>query len=137
MGIAAIKRKAEALFKEASFISQINNEDDYKKALALMDDLIEDYDQQKPLIDVLSISIEHWENASSELAMFNQKVLNLESGVSTLKFLMEQYGLGVSDFSDIGSKSLLSRILTGSRSLTRKHIEILSERFGVSPSLFF
>lgn len=137
MAFTAIKKKAQALFKEASFISQIRNEDDYERALALMDDLVEDYENQKQLIEVLSVSIEHWENSSDQLSMFNEKVASLNGGLSTLKVLMEQHGLGVADIPEIGSKSLLSRILSGHRSLTRKHIETLSERFGVSPALFF
>ena len=60
MEFAAIKEKARALFEEpASFISQISNEDEYRQALALMDELMEDYDNQKLLIDVLCVSIEH------------------------------------------------------------------------------
>ena len=43
MGFAAIKKKAQALFTEASFVSQISNEDDGGQALALLDDLVEDY----------------------------------------------------------------------------------------------
>jgi len=137
MSFTAIKKKAQALFKEASFISQIHNEDDYDQALALMDNLVEDYENQKQLIEVLSVSIEHWENSSDRLTMFNKKVASLNAGLSTLKVLMEQHGLGVADIPEIGSKSLVSRILSGHRNLTKQHIETLSERFGVSPALFF
>lgn len=59
-------------------------------------------------------------------------------GVDTLKLLMEQHGLGVADFPEIGSKSLVSKILNGrGRKLTRNHIAALSKRFGLSPALFF
>ena len=51
---------------------------------------------------------------------------------------MEQHDLGVADLPEIGSKSLVSRILNGrGRNLTRDHIAALSERFGVSPAVFF
>jgi HTH-type transcriptional regulator/antitoxin HigA len=43
MGFAAIKKKARDLFSEAAFISHINSDADYEQALALMDELIEDY----------------------------------------------------------------------------------------------
>ena len=43
MGFSAIKEKARELFDEASFISHISNDKDYQQALALMDELIEDY----------------------------------------------------------------------------------------------
>jgi len=38
---------------------------------------------------------------------------------------------------EIGSKSLVSMILNGSRSLSLYHIQSLSNRFKVSPSAFF
>jgi HTH-type transcriptional regulator/antitoxin HigA len=50
---------------------------------------------------------------------------------------MEQHKLGVADLPEIGSKSLVSRILNGERRLTRNHIEALSKRFNINPALFF
>ena len=41
------------------------------------------------------------------------------------------------DFPKIGNKTLISKILNGSRSLTKDHITKLSERFGISSALFF
>ena len=67
MGFAAIKKKAHALFDEAGFISSIADEADYARALALMDELVEDYDAQRPLIGILSDAIERWENESGAL----------------------------------------------------------------------
>jgi len=137
MGFAAIKEKARKLFDEASFISQITNEDEYQQALALMDELVEDYDSQKPLIEVLSVSIAHWEDTSPEFSEFNDRVASLGGGLAALKVLMEQHELGGADLPEIGSKSLVSRILSGDRRLTKNHIEALSKRFAVSPALFF
>ncbi|OGQ95801.1 MAG: transcriptional regulator [Deltaproteobacteria bacterium RIFOXYD12_FULL_57_12] len=137
MGFAAIKEKARDLFREADFIGHIKNEEEYGQALALMDELIEDYDNQRLLIEVLSVAIERWENTSQEFVAFNRRISDLDGGVSVLKVLMEQHGLGVADLPEIGSKSLVSKILNNERNLTRKHIESLSNRFGVSPALFF
>ena len=80
MGFTAIKEKASALFNEASFISQIRNKRDYERAMALMDELIEDYDNQKALIDVLSGSIARWENTSPEFNAFNDRIEKLDGG---------------------------------------------------------
>ncbi|EHF5014944.1 helix-turn-helix domain-containing protein, partial [Enterobacter hormaechei] len=45
--------------------------------------------------------------------------------------------LTISDFKDeIGSKSMVSRVLNGQRQLTLNHIKKLAARFGVSPALF-
>ena len=137
MEFAAIKEKARDLFLEAGFIGYIKNEEEYERALALMDELIEDYDNQRSLIEVLSVTIERWENTSPEFVEFNRRINDLDDGVSVLKVLMEQHGLGIADLPEIGSKSLVSRIMNNERRLTRNHIEALSKRFGVSPALFF
>jgi len=49
---------------------------------------------------------------------------------------MEQYGLGVADFPEIGSKSLVSKILNKKRRLTLDHIHAISKRFKIDPALF-
>ncbi|MDF1761559.1 MAG: transcriptional regulator [Coxiellaceae bacterium] len=136
MSFAMIKRKADALFNEASFISRIRTKNDYQQALSLMDDLIEDYDNNKLLIEVLSVSIERWENKANEFQAFNKQLKSLNSGVAVLKVLMEQHGLGVSDLPEIGSKSLVSKILNNKRQLTLAHIQALSKRFNIDPRLF-
>ena len=74
MSYALIKEKAHELFEQALFITNIDNEEDYTEALALMDDLIEDYEQNKPLIEVLSLSIEKWEDQSEYFSEFNKDI---------------------------------------------------------------
>jgi len=137
MGFAVIKKRAHALLDEAAFIGRIANEDDYAQALALMDELVEDYEANRPLIEILARSIEAWENESGEFTEFNARVAKL-GGVDVLRLLMEQHGLGVADLPEIGSKSLVSKILNGRRrNPTRDHIVALSKRFSLSPALFF
>ncbi|EPC02685.1 hypothetical protein L861_10090 [Litchfieldella anticariensis FP35 = DSM 16096] len=137
MELATIAAKAHELFREAPFIAHIHNDDDYRQALALMDELIDDYDDNRTLIEVLEASIERWEETSEEFADFNARVAGLDD-VAVLKLLMEQHGLGIADLPEIGSKSLVSKILNGrGRHLTRNHIQALSQRFDISPALFF
>lgn len=136
MGFEQIKLKANALFSEASFITEIQTDAEYQNALALMDDLIEDYEKQRPLIAILSTAIERWENTADEFTEFNQRIKALD-GIATLKLLMEQHGLGISNLPEIGSNTLVSKVLNGKRNLTKSHIEALSKRFGLSPALFF
>ena len=50
---------------------------------------------------------------------------------------MDQYDLGTADIPEIGSKSMVSRVLSGERSLNKNHIKALIERLQISPSLFF
>ncbi|MCD8525596.1 MAG: helix-turn-helix domain-containing protein [Gammaproteobacteria bacterium] len=54
-----------------------------------------------------------------------------------LSFLMEQHQLTQHDLPEVGSQSLISKILRGERKLTVEHIEKLCERFNVSPVVFF
>lgn len=137
MNMAAIKEKADALFEEASFLTRIENQDDYSKALDLMDDLFEDYEGNRRLIELLAHSIETWENRAEEFSAFNARIAKMD-GVDVLRLLMEQNGLGVADLPEVGSKSLVSKIVSSrERKLTRDHIESLSQRFSVSPALFF
>ena len=136
MGYEQLKLKADALFSEAPFITQIKTDVEYQKALALMDELIEDYDKQRPLIVILSASIEHWENHSEEFSEFNQRIQALDD-IDILKLLMQQHGLGIADVPEIGSNTLVSKVINRKRNLTRNHIAALSKRFGVSPALFF
>ncbi len=136
MGFALIKRKAHSLFEEARFIGHINNNEEYEKALTLMDELIEDYDYNRVLIEILSASIERWENESKEFKDFNARIESVDSGRALLEIIMEQYELGVADFPEVGSKSLVSKILNNKRRLTLGHIQALSKRFGIDPGLF-
>ena len=138
MSYALIKEKAHELFEQAHFITHIDNEEDYTEALALMDELIEDYEHNKPLIEVLSLSIEKWEDQSEYFSEFNKDIESLDNDTSLLKVLMSQHHLKGDDLkNEIGSKSLVSMILNGKRKLTTEHIQALSNRFNISPSLFF
>ncbi|NQY34480.1 MAG: transcriptional regulator [Alteromonadaceae bacterium] len=137
MNVAKLKEQAKALFSSASFITHICNEKDYESALKLMDELIEDYDEQKPLIEILSLSIEKWEEESEEFSEFNVKIESLDGGVSVLRVLMDQHKLNTTDFKDeIGGKSMVSMILNKKRKLSLEHIKALANRFSISPQLF-
>lgn len=137
MGYAMLKKQAHALFEKASFINHIQNKNDYEKALKLMDELIEDYDYNRLLINVLALSIARWEDETDDFREFNARIHSLNSGVAVLKVLMSQFNLGIADFPEIGSKSLISKITNNERKLTFNHINALSKRFNINPSVFF
>ena len=121
------------------FVAHIETQNDYKRALALMDQLVDDYEANKPLIEILAVSIERWEDRATEFSDFNAAVAETDRGIAVLKTLMAQHGLGVADVPELGSKGNVSKILNGAegKKLTRKHMEALGRRFGVSPALFF
>ena len=55
-----------------------------------------------------------------------------------LRFLLEQNGLSQRDIAaELGSESTVSLVLSGKRQLNRDHIARLSQRFQVSPAVFF
>ena len=55
-----------------------------------------------------------------------------------LRFLLDRSGLTQRDIAEeLGSESTVSLVLSDKRQLTRDHIARLSERFHVSPSVFF
>lgn len=138
MSFSALKKTAKSLQDQAGFLIEISDDREYDKALILMDELIEDYDNQLILIELLSKSIEQWEKTSDEFAEFNQRIEQANPAVSTLRLLMDQHELGLGDLPEIGSKSYVSKILNErGRQLTRQHIEALSKRFQISPALFF
>ena len=49
---------------------------------------------------------------------------------------MEEHELTQSDLPEVGSQGVVSEILSGKRKLNIRQIHALSERFGVSPSVF-
>ncbi|SQD78277.1 helix-turn-helix domain-containing protein [Moritella yayanosii] len=133
-----VKSTALELFSMASFVGHISTDEEYTDALALMDDLIEEYDVYKSLIEVLAVSIERWEDTADEFAEFNARIESLDDGVATLRVLMDQYQLKADDLKDvIGGKSLVSMILNGTRKLTKEHIQAISTKYNISPALFF
>jgi len=137
MNIALIKRKANDLFSEASFLSKIENEVEYEASLEMMEELIERYDENRSLIVLLSNSIEEWEGDAKDFQEFNKAVEGLDSSSAILVTLMDQYHLKADDLKDeIGSKSLVSMIVNGRRNLTVDHIKSLANRFNISPAIF-
>lgn len=137
MNLERIKEGVSHIASQASFILRIKNKCEHAQALKLMEHLIEDYNQNEVLIEILSVSIEKYENTAEEFSDFNKKLDQVNSGVAALSVLMDQYNLNTTDFeNEIGKKSLVSLILNEKRPLNLNHIRKLSERFKVPPQTF-
>lgn len=126
--------KAWEIFQKVSPVRHITSKKDYNKAVRIADALVDDgamheAHPQHSLFMTLCDLI----HAYDQVHYPQQKV----SGVAMLRFLMEQHGLTQSQLPEIGKQSVVSEILAGKRSLTVEHIRNLSERFSVSPSVFF
>ncbi|RAU30738.1 helix-turn-helix domain-containing protein [Enterobacter sp. ECC-175] len=136
MNYAETIKAANALTKLLPFLSVNPTKEDYQDALDLVEYLIE-HDPDNPLIDMLTAKIDRYENASPEFAEFNARVASIPSGVALLRTLMDQHKLTQSDLeNEIGKKSLVSRILSGQRSLTLDHMRALAKRFNIPVSTF-
>lgn len=112
----------------------MKTEQDYKRATALLDQLLDTVGENKrhPLfgfLEVLGTLVESYESDHVEIKG--------ATGREVLAFLMEEHGLTQSDLPDIGSQGVVSEILHGRRELNTRQIKTLSKRFGVSPAAFF
>lgn len=126
----------------ASPFLNLKDEAHYLAALELIEDLLQEAEDTldeplNPVIKMLSQAIETYENQDDKLAAFEKEAKLLASDISVLRLIMDQHALGVDDIPEIGSKSMVSRVLNGKRDLNKNHIKALSERFGVNPNIFF
>jgi len=132
-----------SFFEIAHRVIEIKNEQDYLFALEFVEDLMSRSVDRSgepllKLIDIVAASIEKYEKRIESVNAYMKKAESLDPGVSTLRLLIYQHHLSYSDLKEeIGSKSLVSQILSGSKKLTRNHIAKLTKRFEVSPELFF
>jgi len=132
-----------SFFEQSHRAIEIKKKDDHQFALDLLEQLMtkaEDRDGEPllHLIDIVSDAIETYEDNLESVSRYVQEIDSIDPGVSTLRVLIDQYGLTYSDLkNEIGSKSLVSQILSGQKNLTKTHITKLSNRFNISPQLFF
>nr|QTX14451.1 hypothetical protein [Klebsiella pneumoniae] len=110
---------------------------DYEEARKLVEYLLE-HDPDSPLVDMLAARIDAREDNAVEFEEFNTRIEAGKNGVSLLRVLMQQRGFFHSPIfeNEIGNKSLVSRILSGERSLTLDHMRALANRFQIPVSMF-
>jgi HTH-type transcriptional regulator/antitoxin HigA len=103
----------------------------YIKALYELEQRHEGWsEEESELADLLTLLIEDYEEKNYQLPR--------SSPLAVIEFLMEQHGLKRKDLADVfGTPSIVSEVLNGKRELNKEQIRRLSERFEVSPELFF
>jgi len=85
---------------------------------------------ERELADLLTLLIEDFEEKNYQLPK--------ASPLQVIAFLMEQHGLKQKDLADVfGTPSIVSEVMNGKRELNKQQIRRLSDRFHVSPELFF
>jgi HTH-type transcriptional regulator/antitoxin HigA len=86
--------------------------------------------EERELADLLTLLIEDYEEKHYQLPK--------ASPLKVIEFLMDQHGLKQKDLVGVfGTPSIVSEVMRGKRELNKEHIRRLSERFEVSPEMFF
>jgi HTH-type transcriptional regulator / antitoxin HigA len=86
--------------------------------------------EEKDLADLFTLLIEDFEE--------KHYTLPKASSTGIIEFLMDQHDLKQKDLTDVfRTPSIVSEVLSGKRELNKGQIRRLSERFHVSPELFF
>ena len=140
--IISIKEACHDFARVAAPFIHIEDETHYREALGVIESLLEEAedtptDPLNAIIELLANAIEKYESRDADLGRFSHQADGQPVDLALLRLLMDQHSLGVADLPEIGSKSMVSRVLSGERSLNKKHIEALSKRFHISPALFF
>jgi len=142
MTAVAFKDLCHSFAQAAAPYYHITDDRRYKEVLELIESLLEEAedspgDPLNAVIEMLAHAIEAYENEDEEQAAFEKRAMDQPVDLAMLRLLMDQHGLGTTDLPEIGTKSMVSRVLSGKRSLNKKHIQALAERFGINPGLFF
>ena len=142
MTAVAFKDACHSFAQAAAPYFHITDNKHYEEALELVESLLDEAedspdDPLNAIIEMLRHAIEAYENEDKELAAFEKRAMDQPADLTMLRLLMDQHGLGTADLPEIGSKSMVSRVLSGKRSLNKKHIQALAGRFGINPGLFF
>jgi len=137
-----IQDKFEEFVNVAAPLLHITSETEYEQALQVVEELLEQasddpQDTLNGLIELISRAITVYEASDSALIEFDKVVDDVAPDVAVLRLLMSQHQLTGTDLPEIGDKTLVSKILSGERNLTKQHIERLAKRFQIDPGLFF
>lgn len=111
----------------------IRTDEENKRCIARLEALLNRAkltSEEKELADLLSVLIEKYEEL--------YRIQPESSPAQRVRHLMDAGGLKPADILDIfRTKSMVSEVLAGKRELSKAHIRALSERFNVSPEVFF
>ncbi len=112
----------------------IYSDDEYDQAIAQMNQLVDKVvtNETHPLYDLLDTlgTLVH----AYEEDYYRMPPVN---GVDVLRYLIDEHGMKQSELPEIDSQGIVSEVLSGKRTLNVRQIQALSQRFGVSPSIFF
>ena len=129
-----LPQEVQAHWRVLSPLFTIRSEYEYHNAVARLNRLLDEVgtNESHPLyelLDTLGVLVHAYEERHFPMAQ--------ASAVDVLAYLIEEHGLTQAELPEIGSQGVVSEILRGKRELNVRQIRALSQRFGVSPAVFF
>jgi HTH-type transcriptional regulator / antitoxin HigA len=113
-------------------LKSIRTEDDYKKLVALANELADQLEEGdgplNALFEIVSDLIAVWESRHVSLPQAEPR--------EVLRYLLKEHNLKQKDLADIVSPSHLSDILSGRRGISKKLAKALAVRFNLDASAF-
>ncbi len=105
----------------------------FQKTQTLLDELLAYTEYQEthalmPVIETLSMLVEAYEKQHLPPSK--------ATGIDALRELMQEHHLTQQDLAELGGQATVSLILNGKRKLNLRQIQLLAQRFGVSPEVF-
>jgi HTH-type transcriptional regulator / antitoxin HigA len=124
--------KAWSALQDQVFLKPIRSDDDYRKMVALANELADHIDDEESsladLFGIVTDLIEVWESHHPDLPKAEPK--------DVLRYLLDAHDLKQKDLADIASPALISDILAGRRAISKGVAKALAERFGTDISAF-
>lgn len=110
-----------------------HSEKEYQYLVEILDNLVDEISENErhelsAVMETVGNLIEIYED--------RHYMINQESPIECLKYLMQEHGLKQSDLIEVGSQGVVSEILAGKRALNIEQVKKISKRFGVSPEVF-
>jgi HTH-type transcriptional regulator/antitoxin HigA len=121
------------------FVHGIKTPADYRRATALLDELTDGRKlspvEENVLIELESVILAY-QRDSLEFREFNATFEASCTPVQLIRDLMETLGLTGSELPEIGDKTAVSKVLSGSRPISHKMAYALADRFAMEPAAF-
>lgn len=120
--------------KVSHFFHVPRNEEEYLILSNILDELIDEVGNSEShnlasLMETIGILISAYEDKEYQIGF--------PSGGDVLKYLLDEHNLKQSDLPEVGSQGVVSELLNNKRELNVRQIKLLSDRFHVSPAVFF
>ena len=128
-----LKRAIEHWPFVSPLLTKPQSEANYDTLAEALDELLDivGEDESHPLRGLVDL-IGDWIEAYD----LEHRPMPVASGVDVLRALMREHGLNQSDLPGVGTRSVVSEILSGKRKLNLRQIRWLTERFGVTVETF-